>query len=149
MVDAKKRYWALVVEDDPDHVMFIKAVFAHFDANAHISVARNAEEAIAHMRGPWRDTDLRGCALPDVIVLDIVMAGLGGLGFLEWYAGEPQIAHVPIVVFTASKDVDLERKCRALGAREFKVKPADFSALVPLVQRVLGKWQSYGAMETG
>ena len=75
-------------------------------------------------------------------MLDIKMEGMGGLGFLEWYASEPRIAHVPIVVFTSSEDVDLERQCLALGAREFKVKPADYSELVTIVQHVLKRWQS-------
>ena len=142
MVDIGNRYWALIVEDEPEQVMLIKAVFAHFDANAHINVAKSAEEAIVYIRGPWPDTDIDNSELPDVIVLDIKMEGMGGLGFLEWYASEPKIAHVPIVVFTSSEDVDLERQCLALGAQEFKVKPADYGELVTLVQHVLKRWQS-------
>ena len=42
-----------------------------------------------------------------------------------------------MVVFTASEDEDLERRCLELGAREFKVKPADYSELVTIVQHVL------------
>ena len=139
MPDTGKRYWVLIVEDDPSQVMLIKAVFAHYDANAHITVARSAEEAIAHIRGPWPDSNFDLSELPDVIVLDVVMDGLGGLGFLAWYAGEPRIAHVHVVVFTASQDEGLGRECLQLGAREFKVKPVDFSELVPVVQRVMNR----------
>ena len=131
----------MIVEDEPDQVMLIKAVFAHFDANAHISVANSAEQAIAHMRGPWPETEFAPSELPDVIVLDINMEGLGGLGFLSWYASELKVAHVPVVVFTESEDEELERKCFSLGAQEFKVKPADFGELVPVVQGVLNRWQ--------
>ena len=141
MANDRKPYWVLIVEDDPEQVMLMRAVFAHFDANAHINVAKSAEEAIGHIRGPWPDSDFGSSELPDVVVLDINMAGLGGLGFLAWYAREPRLAHVPVVVFTASDDPALERHCLALGAREFKVKPDDFSELVPVVQRVLDNCQ--------
>lgn len=141
MADSGKRYWVLIVEDDPHHVLLIKAVFAHFDANAHISVVNSAEEAIVQIAGPWSDMEQGPAELPDVIVLDVKMAGMGGLGFLRWYAGDPRIAHVPVVVFTSSQDPGLERLCLSLGAREFKVKPADYSELVPLVQGVLDRWQ--------
>jgi len=141
MMDNGKQYWVLIVEDDPNHVLLIKAVFAHFDANAHITVANSAEEAIVQIAGPWPDPDVGQGELPDVIVLDIQMAGMGGLGFLRWYAGELPIAHVPVVVFTSSQDPGLERLCISLGAREFKVKPPDYSELVPVVQGVLDRWQ--------
>ena len=142
MPDSGKQYWVLIVEDEPSQVMLIQAVFAHFDANAHVDVAESAEEAIARIQGPWGATDFGGSDLPDVIVLDINMAGMGGLGFLAWYAEEPRIAHVPVVVFTTNENEALERQCLALGAREFKLKPADFSELVPVVQRVLNRWRA-------
>jgi CheY-like chemotaxis protein len=144
MGDSGKRYWVLIVEDDPQQVLLIRAVFAHFDANAHISVVNSAEAAIVQIAGPWApwtDTKAGRAELPDVIVLDIEMAGMGGLGFLRWYSGDLQLAHVPVVVFTFSRDPELERLCYSLGAREFKVKSADYRELVPVVPGVLDRWQ--------
>ena len=140
MGEDARPYWVLVVEDDPDHVMLIQAVFARFDHNAHIKVTRTVEEAIVYLRGPWPETAFAADELPDVIVLDIGMLGVGGLGFLTWYDEQPKVAHVPVVVFTSSGDPDLERQCLALGAKEFKEKPTDFGELVPVVHRVLDRW---------
>ena len=133
-------YLILVVEDDPDHAALIEAVFAHGDRDAQIHVARSAEEAIAYVAGPWPDTDWGRSELARVIVLDILMPGMGGLGFLKWYRLWPEIADIiPIVVFTSSDDPDLARQCIELGAREFKVKPTNFDELVDVVQRVLDR----------
>ncbi len=136
-------YWVLVVEDDPTSALLIKAVFSHRDEKAHVQVARSAEEAIAHLTGPWGDADFGHNVLPDIIVLDILMEGVGGLGFLEWFRGRHKI-DLPIVVFTSSQDPDLKRQCLALGAAEFKVKPTDFSELVEVVHRVLDRWEPGG-----
>ncbi len=133
-------YWVLVVEDDPTDALLITAVFSHGDETAHVQVARSAEEAIAHLTGPWGDADFGHNVLPDIIVLDILMEGVGGLGFLAWFRGGHKI-DLPIVVFTSSQDPDLKRQCLALGAAEFKVKPTDFSELVDVVHRVLDRWE--------
>ena len=133
-------YWVLVVEDDPIDAFLIKAMFSHRDEQAHVQVACSAEEAIAQLTGPWGDADFGHNVLPDIIVLDILMEGVGGLGFLEWFRGRHKI-DLPIVVFTSSQDPDLKRQCLALGAAEFKVKPTDFSELVNIVHRVLDRWE--------
>ena len=139
-MSATRPYRVLIVDDDPDHVLLIEIVFRHLDANARVSVVWSAEEAIAHLERPRRaPEELRG-ALPDVIVLDVNMPGQGGVGFLEWYSRRPSYAHIPVVVFTATGEGDLARRCFALGAREFKVKPRDFTELVPIVHGVLDRW---------
>ena len=68
------------------------------------------------------------------------MEGIGGIGFLEWYASQRGMQHVPVVVFNSLEDPDLAHRCMTLGAREFKVKPADFSELVPVVHQVVDRW---------
>jgi len=138
--DAAKSYWLLVVEDDPNHGMLIEAVFSGCDRRAQISVTRSAEEAISYLQGPWPDADYGRGVLPDVIVLDINMPGIGGWGFLEWYGRQARYAEIPIVVFTSQSAADVAERCFSLGATEFKEKSADFSELVPVVQSVLGGW---------
>jgi CheY-like chemotaxis protein len=142
-------YVVLIVEDSPDHVALIKIVFEHFDKSAHITTTHSAEEAITHIAGPWPDSDFGRDDYPDVIVLDINMEGIGGLGFLKWYSEQPNLRHLPVVVFTSSGDPDLERECRALGAHDFKQKPNDFSELVPVVQRALAQWQAKDQQQPG
>ncbi len=140
MMADSKQYWVLIVEDDPEHIALLEAVFAYRDDKAHVTVTRSAEEAIACLMGPWQESDFQGGELPDVIVLDINMPGVGGLGFLKWYHEQPKIAHVPVVVFTSSGGPELERRSLALGASEFMVKPADFRKLLPVVRRALDRW---------
>lgn len=139
-----KRIWVLIIEDEEDHVLLIKAVFEHFEERAHITVANTAEEAIAQFEGPWAGGDRAQADLPDVIVLDIHMPGIGGMGFLEWYKERDLQEVLPVVVFTSVQDPDLADRCFALGAKEFKLKPTDFRELVPLVRRVLEEWTGGG-----
>ena len=140
MTASSTGYTVLVVEDDLDHTDLIEIAFTQLHPNVSIAPAWSAEEAIAYLRGP--DTDQGRASLPDVIVLDINMPGIGGLGFLEWYGRQARaIRDIPVVVFTSSVDPQLGKLCFELGAREYKVKPADFGELVDVVHRVLDHWR--------
>ena len=140
MTTGSTGYTVLVVEDNPDHGTLIERVFARLDENAYIKVTRSADHAIAYLERPSADADSGRGEPPDMIVLDVLMPGMGGLGFLEWYASRPELADVPVIVFTSSEDPDLADKCFALGAWEFKIKPLDFAELVQVVHQVLDRW---------
>jgi CheY-like chemotaxis protein len=137
--DAAKSYWLLIVEDDPNHVMLMESVFSGCDGHVHISVTRSAEEAMSYLQGSWPDADYGRAKMPDVIVLDIGMPGIGGCGFLEWYNRQPRFAKIPVVVFTSQSAADVAERCFSLGANEFKEKSGDFSELMPVVHKVLGR----------
>ena len=140
-------YVVLAVEDDPDHATLIQAVFACRDASAEVKTAGSGEEAIQYLLGGGPPPDRDRFPLPDVIVLDLTMPGMGGVGFLEWLnnktlsAGPDRLAQIPVVVFTSSEDPEVAWRCFSLGAREVKVKPSDFDGLVDVVHRVLHRWQ--------
>lgn len=148
MAIGARPYDVLIVDDNPDHVMLVEIVFAHVDANARIQVSSSAEEAIAVLERPEGDPDEHP-RRPDVIVLDMNMPGMGGLGFLEWYALRTEHQDIPVVVFTSSGEAHLAERCFALGAREFKQKPVDFTELVPIVQRSLARWRPSDVAESG
>lgn len=134
-------YTLLLIEDDVEHQMLVKAVFARYDEYAHIAVRDSAEEGIAYVTGPWPGADRELSELPDVIVLDIQMPGIGGEGFLKWYSEQPHLSEMPVVVFTSADDENLRRRCLELGASEFLVKPLDFQELIDVVHAVLRRWR--------
>ncbi len=125
-------YSILVVEDDPSHATLLKAVCSSGDPQARVHVTRSAEEAITYLERTGPDTD-KASLLPDIIVLDIFMEGIGGLGFLESYARQHRLQHIHVVVFTSSEDKELASRCMSLGAREFVVKSWDFTEVLPVL----------------
>lgn len=142
-MDPRQPYHVLVVEDDPNHSLLIQLAFESGDPLARIHTTGGAEEAIAFLISA-ADTELEGglSVLPAVIVLDIAMPGIGGLGVLAWLSTQKgALIEIPVIVFTSSDDPDLARECFALGAREYKEKPVDFLELVETTHRVLARWR--------
>ena len=143
-------YSVLVVEDDPNHSLLISLAFAHGAPSAKVHLTQRAEEAITYLLDLKVASKPHEVTLPDVIVLDLTMPGIGGIGFLQWLAyQEAWASDIPVIVFTSSTDPALARRCFSLGAREFKEKPADFGELVELVGRVLRRWQPQERGEAG
>jgi CheY-like chemotaxis protein len=72
-------------------------------------------------------------ARPDLILLDLKMPGLDGLGVLHWLKSSPRTAAIPVLALTALANAGtlaaLERRCDGLIA-----KPFDLGDLVARVR---------------
>lgn len=124
----------LVVEDDPDHAALIEAVFHYRELPCSFHVTGSSEEAVDYLLGRWPFADRDRHPVPDVIILDIVLPGMDGLGFLAWLrARNAPWAATPVVVLTSVHDRAVATRARELGARDVKLKPSDFGDLVDTV----------------
>lgn len=92
-----------------------------------VSEAGNVDEALQRME---RMTF-------DCIVLDIMMPGVDGLTFLHNLRMTPKLETLPVVMLTASDDIDSELKAMADGATSYIVKPSHRDILVQTVTKVL------------
>ncbi len=138
-----RRPIVLVVEDDQDDAALIQAVFSYGAPHASVHVTGSSEEAMDYLRGEWPFSDRLRYPLPEVIILDIGLPGMDGIGFLRWLSGRTdRWSDTPVVVFTRSSDKTTTHLAFAFGAREVKVKPSDFNELVEVVQRVLTRWKT-------
>src|SRR5450631_342099 len=76
--------------------------------------------------------------LPDVITLDVVMPGRDGWWMVSTIRADPRLAHIPIVMVTASAQcherVQAERAC----VNEFLAKPFDPEELVTKIAALAG-----------
>jgi len=134
----------LVVEDEPDHAALIQAAFAYKDFPCLVHVTGCAEEAIEYLFGRWPFDNRVRHPYPDVIILDLGLPGMDGAGFLRWLnARSEPWARAPVVVFTANTDRAVAVQAFALGARDVKVKPTDFTELVDTVDSILKRWKPH------
>src|SRR5262249_42350140 len=70
---------------------------------------------------------------PDLILLDVMMPGLDGYQVCERLKGDPDLAHIPMVMVTALSDVVERVRGLEAGADDFLSKPVRD---VPLFARV-------------
>jgi two-component system, chemotaxis family, chemotaxis protein CheY len=73
---------------------------------------------------------------PDLIITDINMPNLDGLGMIRELRAMEQFAGTPIIALTAYGEEQLE-KARAAGADEALTKPTSLEGLVKLVDSFL------------
>ncbi len=73
---------------------------------------------------------------PDVIVTDINMPRLDGLGFIAGVRKNDRYRAIPILVLTTESDLEKKNQAREAGATGWIVKPFDPAKLIAAIERV-------------
>lgn len=115
----------LVVDDEPD----ITALVAYHLAKEgyRVATASNGAEALK----------AAGEAVPDLIVLDLMLPGASGYDILQELRRKPETKDVGVILLTARKDEVDRVRGLALGADDYVVKPFSPKELVLRVGAVL------------
>ena len=116
----------LVADDDEEMRAFVIAAL-HADGCSTVE-AHDGEELLDLLRNALDEVDLR----PDVIVADVKMPGLSGLGVLA--ALQRTRWDLPVVLITVLKDESIDAIARQLGAVGILHKPFDPDDLVTAVR---------------
>jgi len=115
----KKILW---VEDDKliGTILAKKLISSGFD----LFHAKTGEEALEALKQ----------AIPDVIVLDLLLPGMSGFDILTQINTDPGLKKVPVMILSnLSKPTDIDR-AKALGAKRFLIKAA--SSLEEIVREI-------------
>lgn len=73
-----------------------------------------------------------------LVVTDLNMPKLDGIGLIKLLRAHPTFRYVPIVVLTTESEVAKKQEARSAGATAWIVKPFRPEQLVAVVQKVLG-----------
>ncbi len=71
---------------------------------------------------------------PDLVICDITMPQLDGFKFLEMRSGRHELSDIPVLMLTASGDVENKVKALERGAVDYITKPFDDSELTARVK---------------
>lgn len=74
---------------------------------------------------------------PDLLLLDLVMPEVSGFDILSNLRSHPKLRHMPVIILTASTEVENKLKALELGATDFLAKPLDRCELALRVRNTL------------
>lgn len=122
-------------DDDDDYLLTKKALKESKLLNTLVRV-KDGEELIDYLlaRGEYEGQEL---ARPGVILLDLNMPRMDGREALKIIKSKPNLANIPIVVFTTSKAEEDIFRSYQLGGNSFITKPVTFEKLI-IVMKTLG-----------
>ena len=119
----------LLVEDGEIDIFLMKRAIELAGSPCVLQAVRDGDEAIEYLCGTGRFTDPESCPRPDLIVLDVSMPGRTGLQVLEWIRSQPALNDIPVSVLTHSMEPADVHESYRLGARAYRIKPGNISAL--------------------
>lgn len=117
----------LIVDDEKETVRMLSTALELFGYQPE--VALSGEEALQKC----------GASPPDAVVLDLMMPGMDGFEVTRRLRASPKTAAIPIVVVTASPEIDAEDRCLQAGANVFLRKPVSIGHLAQVIQDQLDK----------
>ncbi len=129
----------LIADDDPEDRFLLKESLRQNGIVQQLYFVEDGAQALAFLRHepPFQDVEM--FPYPGMVLVDLNMPKLSGLEVLKEIRNDPNLAIIPVVVLTTSKqDEDLVRSYGA-GANSFISKPMDFSELV----KVMGSLKDY------
>lgn len=135
----KKTKWILLAEDDAPLAELTTLALAPDKLDCEMIVARDGAEALdcLYHRGGFRtcpDGD------PVLVLLDLKMPKVDGLEVLRRVKSDPRLKHIPVVMFTSSREmVDVSRSYQ-LGVNAYVVKSADFREFSETLEQVGRFW---------
>jgi CheY-like chemotaxis protein len=130
----------LLVEDNSDNVFLVRLALQKAGVDVPLQVTTTGEEAIEYLGGTGAYSDWNQWALPSIVLLDLKLPGINGLGVLKWIRQHQGLKPLRVVMLTSS-DLDQEiRMAYELGANIFLTKPVQLEKLVDIMKMIHAHW---------
>jgi two-component system response regulator len=127
----------LLVEDNPDDVTLTLRAFKRNNMLNPVIVAEDGVEALDIVFARGAHAERSGKPPIALIMLDLKLPKLDGLGVLRVLRGDERTRLIPVVILTSSKEQQDLINGYSLGANSYVRKPVDFAEFQEAV-RVLG-----------
>lgn len=135
----------LLVEDNPGDVRLIREALTAGRISHQLSVVSDAEEALDFLQRRGKHA---AKSLPDLVLLDLNLPRLNGLGLLRAIKDDEVLRQIPAVVFTTSSDRRDIAASYGLGANAFVTKPIDLDQFIAAIQSIEEFWLRVAARPT-
>ena len=128
----------LIVEDNPDDEALALEAFRRTGVRNPVVVVRDGRAALDWLLAAIDEAG--GLGLPSLVLLDINLPLISGVEVLRRMRAHPQLATLPVVILSTSREQRDLRDCYMAGANAYICKPVDFAAFEEVVQKLADFW---------
>ena len=130
----------LLVEDNANDVKLTLYAFEKSNISSEIVVVGDGEEAIDYLFATGRYAGRDPKVMPEVILLDMKLPKIDGLGVLRRLRADERTRRLPVVMLTSSKEENDVASSYNLGANSFVRKPVDFDQFIDAARHLGVYW---------
>jgi len=131
----EKQYSILVIDDDPGTAGLARSWFK--SEPYEVLAAPDGETGLAMIDSK----------IPDLILLDLSMPGIDGITVAKRLKQNMRTRAIPIVVLTASRNLDTKVVTFDIGAEDFVTKPFEIEEVAARIKRLLNKQTQLNKLE--
>ncbi len=122
-----------LADDDPDDRLMATEAAEELGLEELLVTVDDGQELLDALRS-YRSPN------PVLVVLDLNMPRKDGKQALAEIRKDPELRHVPVVVFTTSSSPEEVAEVYSLGVNSFITKPDSFSDLVKILHNLYSYW---------
>src|ERR1700679_3777427 len=138
----------LLADDSADDAELTIGALAEYNLANQVVLVTNGAEALDYLYRRGRFTDRVGLN-PILFLLDLKMPKVNGLEVLRRMKESPELADIPVVMLSSSREeLDL-KEAQRLGASAYVVKPVHFLDFVDAVKAIGKFWGVLNVLRPG
>ena len=130
----------MLIEDNPDDEALTVRALKKYKIVNEVVVARDGVEALEYLFGEGAHAGRDTREMPQVILLDLKLPKLDGLGVLRRLRADDRTKLLPIVILTSSNEEQDRVQGYGLGANSYVRKPVDFDQFVEAAKHLGLYW---------
>ncbi len=119
----------LLVEDNPDDVMFTLRAFERNKISNEVVVAADGEQALECLL----PADESRALTPALVLLDVNLPKVNGLEVLQKVRSTAALRSMPVVMLTSSQEESDVVRSYTLGVNAYVVKPVEFKQFITAI----------------
>ena len=130
----------LMADDDADEFLLLREGLKESQINCDLSHVPDGDALMDYLQGRGKFIDPGYGPRPLFILLDLNMPGKNGRDVLVEIKSIRELKHIPVIIYTSSTDEEDVRRCYAMGANSYIIKPAGWDQLIHMIISLFSYW---------
>lgn len=130
----------MLIDDNPGDAILLREALKMANVSVDFEAFQSGKDALKALNHRYDTEEADGVLLPDLIILDLNMPGMGGIEVIGELKKHKFFRYIPIVMMTTSSLPSDAKECLDAYANSVIVKPMDFDEYVGIIDMLANYW---------